>query len=304
MAYSNRRRNRSAAFTLIELLVVIAIIAILAAILFPVFAQAREKARQAGCLSNLKQIGLATMMYVQDYDETYPCGWHPTNPGGNEWRSMWRVCLQPYIQKFGNQNDPYDSSQFSTSTVMSCPSQPANSSFGPTSYGYNVARSGLTNGWQNGNGNEDGGSGAHYLGKPMAALRRPANVVAYCDAGQIWDQGRIQQRDPNWHQGDDGSYCVGYETNGGADATGPCGPFQFNPKLWLVEAPWGSVDWDFGVPGLGGDGDWTVNDARRPIPRHQGKVNAAFADGHAKVITAESLTAKLGTPEDLWHDHD
>lgn len=59
-------------FTLIELLVVIAIIAILAAILFPVFAQAREKARQTTCVSNLKQIGTAFMMYVQDYDETYP----------------------------------------------------------------------------------------------------------------------------------------------------------------------------------------------------------------------------------------
>jgi prepilin-type N-terminal cleavage/methylation domain-containing protein len=59
-------------FTLIELLVVIAIIAILAAILFPVFAQARSKARQASCLSNLKEIDLATMMYCQDYDECYP----------------------------------------------------------------------------------------------------------------------------------------------------------------------------------------------------------------------------------------
>jgi len=62
-------------FTLIELLVVIAIIAILAAILFPVFARAREKARQTTCTSNLKQIGLATMMYVQDYDERFPLGW-------------------------------------------------------------------------------------------------------------------------------------------------------------------------------------------------------------------------------------
>ncbi|MBC7529297.1 MAG: DUF1559 domain-containing protein [Chthonomonadaceae bacterium] len=59
-------------FTLIELLVVIAIIAILAAILFPVFAQAREKARQTSCLSNTKQLGLGIMMYVQDYDETWP----------------------------------------------------------------------------------------------------------------------------------------------------------------------------------------------------------------------------------------
>jgi prepilin-type N-terminal cleavage/methylation domain-containing protein/prepilin-type processing-associated H-X9-DG protein len=61
-----------AGFTLIELLVVIAIIAILAAILFPVFAQARAKARQAACLSNMKQLGLAMMQYVQDYDETFP----------------------------------------------------------------------------------------------------------------------------------------------------------------------------------------------------------------------------------------
>ena len=67
-------------FTLIELLVVIAIIAILAAILFPVFARAREKARQTSCLSNLKQLGLGMLMYVQDYDERFPSG--PYSAGG------------------------------------------------------------------------------------------------------------------------------------------------------------------------------------------------------------------------------
>src|SRR5207249_5551470 len=66
------RRSQRFAFTLIELLVVIAIIAILAAILFPVFAQARERARMTACVSNMRQIGTGMMMYAQDYDETFP----------------------------------------------------------------------------------------------------------------------------------------------------------------------------------------------------------------------------------------
>jgi len=75
----NRNNGEKQAFTLIELLVVIAIIAILAAILFPVFARARENARRASCLSNLKQIGLGMMMYVQDYDEKFPMAIWATN---------------------------------------------------------------------------------------------------------------------------------------------------------------------------------------------------------------------------------
>src|SRR5437016_802670 len=66
------QRTSKPAFTLIELLVVIAIIAIIAAILFPVFAQARERARMSACMSNMRQIGMALTQYVQDYDETYP----------------------------------------------------------------------------------------------------------------------------------------------------------------------------------------------------------------------------------------
>ncbi|WP_395139303.1 DUF1559 domain-containing protein [Armatimonas sp.] len=98
-------RSRNRAFTLIELLVVIAIIAILAAILFPVFAQAREKARATACLSNLKQIGLALMMYTQDYDETNP----PYNDGVINFNAPAVVattpnflgCLTPYTKNKG-----------------------------------------------------------------------------------------------------------------------------------------------------------------------------------------------------------
>src|SRR5579885_3625769 len=89
------RRSRSYGFTLIELLVVIAIIAILAAILFPVFAQAREKARQITCVSNVKQIGLGTMMYTQDFDEQFPFAY------GYQ-LGTWLDVIDPYIKVMGN----------------------------------------------------------------------------------------------------------------------------------------------------------------------------------------------------------
>lgn len=121
---ASRRSRVAAAFTLIELLVVIAIIAMLAAILFPVFAQAREKARQTTCLSNLRQFSLAAVMYIQDYDETFPLAaalegttwitsrnWTiPYNwrsavaPGSVRYeqaRSTWGNTLQPYIKNAG-----------------------------------------------------------------------------------------------------------------------------------------------------------------------------------------------------------
>ena len=87
------RSSTGKGFTLIELLVVIAIIAILAAILFPVFAQAREKARAASCTSNLKQIGLSVRMYLQDYDETYL-------PWGQSVTASPAAILDPYIKNY------------------------------------------------------------------------------------------------------------------------------------------------------------------------------------------------------------
>lgn len=92
---------RRRAFTLIELLVVIAIIAILAAILFPVFAQAREAARKTSCLNNTKQFGTATMMYVQDYDELYPLSVYPeTSTGSPRAFSVYDAVL-PYTKNVG-----------------------------------------------------------------------------------------------------------------------------------------------------------------------------------------------------------
>jgi prepilin-type N-terminal cleavage/methylation domain-containing protein/prepilin-type processing-associated H-X9-DG protein len=94
MHHSNVTRRRG--FTLIELLVVIAIIAILAAILFPVFAKAREAARQSSCLSNIKQMTTAWTMYAQDYDEsTIP---YSTNGGSTGVAFVWEAIAQPYIK--------------------------------------------------------------------------------------------------------------------------------------------------------------------------------------------------------------
>jgi prepilin-type N-terminal cleavage/methylation domain-containing protein/prepilin-type processing-associated H-X9-DG protein len=101
---------RSRGFTLIELLVVIAIIAILAAILFPVFAQAREKARQASCLSNQKQLGTAMQMYLQDWDERYPL-WRALVPRSAEHPNgliTWVENLQPYSKNKKIWNCPSD----------------------------------------------------------------------------------------------------------------------------------------------------------------------------------------------------
>lgn len=95
MRLYRRHHGAATAFTLIELLVVIAIIAVLAAILFPVFAQAREKARQTACLSNLRQIGLATLMYAQDYDETIV---HTEQAGNVGQEYYWGDMLAPYLK--------------------------------------------------------------------------------------------------------------------------------------------------------------------------------------------------------------
>ena len=143
-------RNGKAAFTLIELLVVIAIIAILAAILFPVFARARENARRSSCMSNLKQIGLGLMQYTQDYDEAYPWGvqsgvGNSSTPVGSGVPSAVFAGLNPsggfgYFTTWQDYIFPYVKS----TQIFVCPSQSHTNSSIPAgstmfNYGYNAA---------------------------------------------------------------------------------------------------------------------------------------------------------------------
>ncbi|HZP82669.1 MAG TPA: DUF1559 domain-containing protein, partial [Chthonomonadaceae bacterium] len=116
----SKHPSRHVGFTLIELLVVIAIIAILAAILFPVFAQAREKARQVTCLSNQKQLGLALNMYVQDYDERLPnVTWYDSYDAAENWIGSlsWPLTLIPYHKSTGR------------GSFLVCPSDPEHPNF-------------------------------------------------------------------------------------------------------------------------------------------------------------------------------
>ena len=135
--------SRRTAFTLIELLVVIAIIAILAAILFPVFAKAREKARQTSCLSNLKQVGIACAMYISDYDERWPL---------QHWQYAWErswVILQPYVKNW---------------QVLVCPSDP-DQGMGDTWSGMSYM---YTDTW--------------LRARADATIDEPARYISFCDS--------------------------------------------------------------------------------------------------------------------------
>ncbi len=153
-------------FTLIELLVVIAIIAILAAILFPVFARAREKARQASCSSNLKQIALAALMYVQDYDERTPwmrltnppadmCPYAPNN--GSPCYTCWSEHITPYAK-----NDQ----------LFNCPS--SNRYRAPNTRGSIC----MSYGWS-----------CHIDNMKLGAIYKPAETLMTIDADCHWVNG-------------------------------------------------------------------------------------------------------------------
>jgi prepilin-type N-terminal cleavage/methylation domain-containing protein/prepilin-type processing-associated H-X9-DG protein len=258
MAVSVRR-----AFTLIELLVVIAIIAILAAILFPVFAQARDAARTTSCLSNFKQTGLAIMMYVQDYDETFPdtnsCGFGGTCYGQYPQDQTWPYVVQPYIknwQIFRCPNDPN-----ANDTGLSLDINTEKPLVNPTddyrhwTWAWRV-NTGYNYMWLSYNASPC--ANGPFVIAGMAKVQRPAHTILLVDS--IWGlTGGVPEGGGNW----------------AVDA--PVGP----PDLgcWLG-------GWNLGNPSL-----WNQYGGAWPWHKSHTVFNVAYIDGHAKAQKLGQLLA-------------
>jgi prepilin-type N-terminal cleavage/methylation domain-containing protein/prepilin-type processing-associated H-X9-DG protein len=202
---------RRKGFTLIELLVVIAIIAILAAILFPVFAQAREMARKASCLSNVRQVGLATILYVQDHDEAFPVTYRMSTGPAPQY--YWYGQGGTYIQNVHNLVQPYCKNL----QMFKCPSDPRPSGvtitpsyggndFPGTSYGYNVQYADNLGAWGIASMNQNQWPNEPPV--PLAALQRPADKVMWVDErGHFW-AGDHQPGIPWFTGGDPGQWVA------------------------------------------------------------------------------------------------
>lgn len=261
MCQHDQKARVNQGFTLIELLIVIAIISILASILFPVFAQVREKARQTSSQSNLKQLAIAFTLYEQDYDDTLPpAGWF--NPGAAETTQpdnfgvyRWPWIVLPYLKSMAvyrspsDPNSSFDDPDCSDGVTDDCRS-PLNAYYGYLwglfpSYGYNWRY--LAPSVQDQNGNNigdpmsDAADALHSVGVSLAKIQTVSNTVMLSDS--TW----APTADP-------GELVMGY---------------------FLIDPP---QKWT-GTPPL------TATSFGYVIPRDQGHANVAFADGHVKAET-------------------
>jgi prepilin-type N-terminal cleavage/methylation domain-containing protein/prepilin-type processing-associated H-X9-DG protein len=244
----SRRLGTSAAFTLIELLVVIAIIAILAAILFPVFAQAREKARSVACLSNQKNIGTAMLMYAQDYDDAI-VAWLRIRDGSDtgtaseiRGKRLWTGTLQPYLKNGGGYNPP--------TGIMKCPS------------------------WSQerfikaGNAADCNGAGTYDPYFPL--------LEHFSDYGIVFQDARLHgsgtQADPH------------YQFAGSLVYPAPDGKTTYMAE---VVRPAETALITDGVTGIGG-GFFIIGAGCEAADMHSGGGNHVFLDGHAKWIARNS----------------
>jgi prepilin-type N-terminal cleavage/methylation domain len=281
-ASSHRIRR---AFTLIELLVVIAIIAILAAILFPVFAQAREKARQASCLSNMKQLSLAVIQYTQDYDETYPTTALFDQIGNGDaldWH--WPYRIQPYVksvQVFWCPSDGGSTSDWCTDfDCFGAPriSYASNSLMGGPGLQDNLA-TGIfaitNNGWANYPACDSWYPCKNYEGINLADVTQPADTIMLAEkhADEV-------QKVP----------AYAWMSNNPA-AFWPSHVFLWDSN---TDDDTGST-WFYGDAGAGIPNGVRPNVKPYPFNRagacatkHSGVSNFSFADGHVKAMKPEA----------------
>ena len=240
-------------FTLIELLVVIAIIAILAAILFPVFAKVREKARQTSCLSNMKQLGLGFAQYSDDYDEQTPNGYNASYPGGDGWGGE----LYPYIK---------------SNAVFLCPDDSTGSI---SSYAYNS--------------NNTAPSGTVMSGVSIAKYDSPSKTVLLFEvtgASGSWFTQPPSTESTKATLGV-GSTPAGWGNAGGQGGSSTLYALTGSGDWWVADAP--TLKMATGYFRNSNAGDNIVYAAT--TGRHTGGANYLLADDHAKWLQGNSVSS-------------
>jgi len=240
-------------FTLIELLVVIAIIAILAAILFPVFAQARESARKTTCLNNVKQLALAHLMYANDYDETLATSWSEAFPGEFSWY------VQPYVKNLNILLCP-DRSTSTASYGATCntnflPGNRDNPTGVATIWGYGFNTGYI---WNNNTGLTSGHGTVLYGG---AATYMTINVNGVDALVKLRNQPIIGKSI--------------------ASASSPANCILLGDTADTVVAGLGMTDLEDDAA-LGKTPSACTAQRKQNWPRHNGQNNAAYLDGHSK----------------------